>query len=74
MWNLKYGTDDPIYRRRINHGQGEQTCGCREEGAGWTGGLRLVDTNLASGMDGQWAPTVQHRELGGTRSLCCTRY
>ena len=25
MWNLKYGTDDPIYK--TDHSQGEQTCG-----------------------------------------------
>ena len=24
------------------------------------------------GMDGRWGPTVQHRELGVTGSLCCT--
>ena len=27
IWNLKYGTNDPIYKRK-DHGQGEQTCGC----------------------------------------------
>ena len=27
---------------------------------------------LTFGMDGQWGPTVQHRELRVTGSLCCT--
>ena len=29
MWNLKYGTDDPIYK---DHGYGKQTCGCKGKG------------------------------------------
>ena len=28
MWNLKYGTNDPIYKTEGDHGRGEQTCGC----------------------------------------------
>ena len=28
MWNLKYGTNDPIYKIESDHGHGEQTCGC----------------------------------------------
>ena len=24
------------------------------------------------GMDGQWDPTIQHREMCVTESLCCT--
>ena len=24
------------------------------------------------GMDGQWDPTVQHREISAIGSLCCT--
>ena len=27
---------------------------------------------LIFGMDGQWDPTVQHRELCVSESLCCT--
>ena len=27
MWNLKYGTDDPIYKTETDCGHGEQTCG-----------------------------------------------
>ena len=26
MWNLKYGTDDPIYKTETDHGHREQTC------------------------------------------------
>ena len=29
MWNLKYGTDDPIDKKERDHGPGEQTCGCQ---------------------------------------------
>ena len=39
MWNLKYVTNDPIYKTEIDHGHGEQTCvfqGVEErEGHGW---------------------------------------
>ena len=33
------------------------------EGVGWMGSLGLVDSNCYIGMDKQWEPTVQHREL-----------
>ena len=45
MWNLKYGTNEPVYK---THSQRDQTRGCQggwEEGEGWTGSLELVDTN-----------------------------
>ena len=29
MWNLKYGTNDPIYKTEKDHGHGEQTCVCQ---------------------------------------------
>ena len=32
MWNLKYGTNDPIYKTEKDHGHGEPTCGCQGEG------------------------------------------
>ena len=32
MWNLKYGTKDPIYKTEIDHRHGEQTCGCQGGG------------------------------------------
>ena len=41
MWNLRYGANDPIYKRETDHGQGEQTCGGWGEGGG-------------SGMDGEF--------------------
>ena len=42
LWNLKYGTNEPIYKTETDHGHGEQTCGCQ----GWeTGG---------GGMDGEF--------------------
>ena len=28
MWNLKYGTNKPIYETKQTHGQ-EQACGCQ---------------------------------------------
>ena len=30
LWNLKYGTDDPIYKTETDRCQGEQTCGSQE--------------------------------------------
>ena len=39
MWNLKYGTDDPIStRQKQTQGHGEQTCVCQGgEGREWDG-------------------------------------
>ena len=34
FWNLKYGTDDPIYKTETGNTQGEQTCGCQGVGGG----------------------------------------
>ena len=31
LWNLKYGTDDPIYKTETDDGRGEQTDGCQGE-------------------------------------------
>ena len=36
-WNLKYGTDDPIYKTETDHGQGEQTCSSQGGGSGMDG-------------------------------------
>ena len=46
MWNLKYVTDDPIYKTETDHRDGEQTCGCpgRREEVGWMASLGLVNT------------------------------
>ena len=37
MWNLKYGTNDPISKRGTDHGHGEQSCGCLGGGGGEKG-------------------------------------
>jgi len=42
MWNLKYGTDDPICKTETDHRRGEETCGCLGGGGG-------------SGMDGEFS-------------------
>ena len=42
IWNLKYDTNEPIYRKKHTRVQGEQICGCQEGGGGgvgWTGNL-----------------------------------
>ena len=28
MWNLKYGTNDPIHKTETDHRHGQQTCDC----------------------------------------------
>ena len=42
IWNLIYGTNEPFHREE-NHGLGEQTCCCQEEGGGsgmdWESGV-----------------------------------
>ena len=56
-------------------GQGEQTCSCQGGmGRQWDGwGVWLWWMQTATfGMDGQFGPTVQHRELCVIGSLCCT--
>ena len=47
MWNLKYGTNGPIYKTETDRHR-EQTCGCQlvgRGGEGWTGSLGLVDAS-----------------------------
>ena len=47
MWNLKYGTNEPINQKQT-HRHRDQTCGCQGgvgEGEGWSGNLGLVDAN-----------------------------
>ena len=40
MWNLKCGTNDPIYSTETEHG--EQTCGCRRGvGREWEFGINI---------------------------------
>ena len=47
MWNLNYGTNDPIYKTETDRGHEEQTCVCQGDGEGvaWTGSLGLGDAN-----------------------------
>ena len=36
--DVKYGTNNPIYKTETDHGHGEKTCDChggRREGVGW---------------------------------------
>ena len=47
--------------------QGEQTCGS----GGIVGCMGSLGPTVLSGMDGQWGPTAQHRELCVIGSLCC---
>ena len=49
FWNLKYGTDGPIYKTETDHGQGEQNCGSQWAGVGsgmdkefWVFGCKLL--------------------------------
>lgn len=35
----------------------------RGEEVGWTRSLGLLDANYCTGMDKQWGPTIEHREL-----------
>ena len=32
LWNLKYDKNEPIYKQKQIHGQGEGTCGCQGGG------------------------------------------
>ena len=46
MWNLKRGTNDPVYKTETDYAHGEQPCGCRgEQGVGWMESLGFVDAN-----------------------------
>ena len=64
-----------VYKRETDQWHGEQSCGCQ---GGWGrewDGRGVWDwwiQTVKFGMDGQWAPTVQHRELCVIGSLCCT--
>ena len=79
MWDLKYGTDILLKKKKnkktpeADHGQGEQTWGSQvgsgREWNGWTFAVGDWMQTVIFGMDGQWDPTVQHREMSGTGSL-----
>ena len=43
------------------------------KGVGWMGTLGVLGMQtVLFGMDGQWYPTVEHREMCVIGSLCCT--
>ena len=64
-------------KTETDHGQEKQTCGS-QGGKGWEldGCMSILEVwgmqTVVFGMDGQWDPTVQHRELCVIGSLCCT--
>ena len=48
MWNLKYDTNELIYKTETTHRRREQICGCHGEegvGEGWIGSLGLAEEN-----------------------------
>jgi len=48
LWNLKYGTNDPIYKTETDHRQGDQACDSQGgwwEAVGRTGRLGFGDIN-----------------------------
>ena len=48
MWNLKYDTNELIYKTETTHRHREQICGCHGEegvGEGWIGSLGLAEEN-----------------------------
>ena len=47
IWNLIYGTNEPVYRKETAHGHGEQTC-CQGRG-GWPMNLGFIDANYCTG-------------------------
>ena len=46
LCNLKYGTDDPIYKRETDHGQGQHTLVPGVGVVGWMGCLGFLDANF----------------------------
>ena len=61
-------------KTETDHDQEEQTWGSQgKRGREWDGryfgGLGMQ--TVTSGLDGQWGPTVQHREMRVIGSLCC---
>ena len=44
IWNLIYGTNEPIYRKETNSWTWRTDCGCQVVGGvGWTGSLGMTD-------------------------------
>ena len=72
MRNLKYGANEPTYKTETDHIHREQTCWGEGRELDGRGVLGWWIQTLSFEMEGQWAPTVQHRELCVMGSLCCT--
>ena len=74
MWDLKYGTNEPIPKTETDDGHGDQTRRCpgEQEGAGWTGSLRLVEANRSIWNGRATRSHCIVRELGMTGSFDCT--
>ena len=75
--NQKQTNKQTNKKTETDHGQEEQTW---SSGLGWgekEGMGRMVTLGIwgmqtvTFGMDGQWDPTVQHREMYVIASLCC---
>ena len=48
MWNLKYGTNEPIYKTETDSQTWRIDCGCQGgmgKGVGWAGSLGLIGAN-----------------------------
>ena len=45
MWNLKYGTDEPIYKTEADPDIENRLVVAKGEGGGWTWSWGLVDAN-----------------------------
>ena len=62
-------------KQETDNSEGEQTCGFQGAGEMESDGQTLGGfwkQTVIFGMDGQWGPTLQHRELCVITSLCCT--
>ena len=60
MWNLKYGTNKPIYETKQTHGQ-EQACGCQGGEGREKNGVRVWGQQMQTitfRMNKQWGPIV----------------
>ena len=53
MWNLKYGTDDPVYRTERDSDTENRLANEDREGVGRIGSLGLIDANYTFKMDEQ---------------------
>ena len=66
MWNLKKNKKELIYKTnklmtlKTNLWLPKGKCGWGRE---WVGSLGLAWHTIVYGMDGQWEPPAQHREL-----------